>query len=493
MNTIEPKSLFSFCLFEGNSIKSENLSLFDSSYNIGGYTLYTDSRTLIDYAKLNSRELIIFGYAVDVFSGQREKLAETVLKLTDNFEEVINYEKKLGGKYVIFYEENGRCYCLGDATCSVPVFYSTKPSDFICCSNPKFISDILSLSQDSELLKIRKSGHLNQAMPFNVTTYSEIKQLIPNHYVDFKNQKSGRFVNSYSKQKEISPKEAAEITAPMIEKIASFYSSLFEIYCPLTAGRDSRVVYSFLKNAPAYTVWQDRFKNDNQDWVIPEKLTALNSKPYKQIYHEEIAESERNAADSFFGKNGYPDDAFRLALTVNKHFGHGAIIEGDIIGQVGKCSLHRDIPGFLATAGYFRCKLHNYSKESKKLLQAWLDEIKQSKEKINTFDLFSIENRLGRWAAQTHIVQNYVGQLYVNIFNSRSIIYTWTSVSRKKRKNSEIHISLINIAYPELLSVPFEQDKSSLVLLAKMNGITYYLASYAKYFIQKGKFKTELK
>ncbi len=498
MNIINLQSIFSFCLCESEKVKTDLPKAFEATQSIGGYTLCADSRTPLQYAEINGRELIIFGYAVDVFSGQREGLAEAVLKSTEKFADVIEYERKLGGKYVIFYAENNACYCMGDATCSIPIFYTTGLSSFMCGCTQKMITDNFKLKPDVGLQKIRDSGPLNQAMPFDVTPYREIKQLIPNHYLDIGNQKAVRFFNSNEKQKEISPKKAAEITAPMIENITKMYLSEFKIYCPLTSGRDSRVVYVFLnklagEKVHSYTVWQENFKKDSQDWDVPVSLAKLKDAPHEQIYQDENTEVYRNSINEMLGENGYPDAAFKLAVTLHNHYGDGAVCEGDIIGQIGKCSLHRNIPLILASSGYFRCKLHNYSTEAKKLLQAWMKEIKASDEKTNMFDLFSVENRLGRWAPQTHQIHNAIGQTYINIFNSRSIIYTWTAVDRSKRMKSLIHVEFIKIIAPELLDIPFERDKSGLVNFAKSNAIIFYFASYMKFFVQRILFKLKSK
>lgn len=495
MITHSQNSIFSFCLCKENQKNKQVSYGFEQSYIIGKFVLHTDNQTRIEFFKANGREIMIFGYAVDVFSGQREKLAETILKSTGNLADVIEYERKLGGKYVIFYAENDKCYCLGDATCSVPVFYSLGLSDFICCSNPQMIIENYDLKPDEELQKIRNSGPLNQAMPYDVTPYKEIKQLLPNHYIDFLKVKAIRFVNSNKKQKEISPEKAAEITAPMIENITKMYLSDFDIYCPLTSGRDSRVVYAFFKKLQgrvnSYTIWKESFRNDSQDWDIPVELAKLGGGKHEQIHKETVTSEMKSAMDKILGVNGYPDDAFGLSVTVNKHYGDCATVEGDIIGQVGKCSLHRDIPLFLASPAYFRCKLHNYSDGAKKLLKKWMKEIKDCGEKVNVFDLFSVENRLGVWASHTHLIRNTMGQAYFNIFNSRSIIYVWTAVDRAKRMKSEIHVELIKITAPELLEIPFEKDKSGLINFAKSNALVFYFASFAKYYIQKRKFSKE--
>lgn len=492
MNEMFNKSIFSFVLC-GDSTKNSIILKDNTAVSIGTYTLFTDNRTPLQSYKFNDREIIIYGYAADVFSGRSDDLAKVALKSSKNLEEIIEYEKRLGGKYVIFYKENGNCYCIGDATCSVPVFYGVGLSDVICCSNPQIIIEKFGLSPDNMLWKIRNSGPLNQAMPYDVTPYKEIKQLIPNHYLDLTEQRAVRFVNCSKKQFEISPKEAAKITAPMIENIAKMYSSKFEIRCPLTSGRDSRVVYAFLKkinhSVNSYTIWKDSFKNDSQDWDVPVALAKLADSNHEQIYKESVSDEIKQSMDKILGENGYPQDAFSFSVTVNRHYGVCAMLEGDIIGQVGKCSLHRDIPLFLASPAYFRCKLHNYSVEAKSLIRDWMKEIKNSREKVNVFDLFSVENRLGVWASHTHLIRNTMGMPFVNIFNSRSIIYVWTAVDRAKRMKSEIHIELIRLISPELLEVPFETDKSGLINFAKSNAYVFYFASFAKYYVQKEKFK----
>lgn len=485
------KSMFSFYVYDTSDCDELKI-IHSGTVEFGNYNLIHDLSTPVQRAQSGDREIIIFGYAVDVFSGQSDNLAQTILESTASFADVIEYEKKLGGKYVIFYSENGKCYCLGDATCSVPVFYSVGLSEFVCCSNPQTIIKKFNLATDPYLQEIRDSGPLNQAMPYDVTPYKEIKQLLPNHYLDFSEGKAVRFINSAEKQKTITPEKAAEITAPMIENITKMYSSRFKIICPLTSGRDSRVVYAFLKKVngqvDSYTIWKYSFKKDSQDWDVPVALAKLNNAHHEQIYRETVTDEIKREMDEILGVNGYPEDAFVLSVTVNKHYGDSATMEGDIIGQVGKCSLHRDIPSVLATPAYFRCKLHNYSNGAKKLLKCWLKEIKQAGEQVNTFDLFSVENRLGVWASHTHLIRNVMGQMYVNIFNSRSIIYVLTAVDRAKRMKSEVHIELIKKATPELLEIPFEQEKSGLINAAKSNAIVFYGASFAKYYVQKQKF-----
>lgn len=461
-------------------------------YIFGKYNVLTDSRTPFLYANNGKSECVIFGYAVNVFTASSEDLAQEIINNSQNISNIIEFEKNLGGKYIILYRNEEKYYIFGDATCSIPVFYNTD-GFFSCSNNSQYIVKQFGYCPDQSLQAIRESGEISQAMPYDITQYCEIKQLTPNHYLMFERRKAVRFINSVQSQQAITVEKASELVAPMIETLCDFYKSKFKIYCPITSGRDSRVVLAFFadKNRvlQCYTIRHAEHHEDTQDIVIPKQLCAQSNIPYEQIDDVVVSEELKSEMDHLLGENNYSLRTLRIAQTIKEHYGDGAVINGDIIGQVGKCSLHRDIPLCFATPEYFRCKLHNYSKESKRQLELWLEEIKNSGECVNTFDLFSIENRMGRWAAQENLIYNSIGQIYLNAFNSRSIIYLWTAVNRKERKMSSIHLSLIRKKMPKLLEVPFESDDSMIIRLSKANGMTYLLSSYAKYYIERAKFK----
>lgn len=483
------KSVFMFSVQKNIQDKKE----YESVLAFGDYQIKYCDTTPMMRACSGDRELLVYGYAVDVRNGTSDMLADLVLSGTKTITDVISYEANLGGKYLLFYKDANGMYVIPDATASIPFCYTTEGVEFLCASNSEYISKQLFIQPDEQLLKIRQNGELSQAMPYNLTIYREIEQLLPNHYFSFEDRKAFRFVNYTERFSLKSPKEVAEFTAPMIEKLMRFYYGKFKLYCPITSGRDSRVVLSFLLSADAktetYTIKHQSFREDEPDVIIPVEIARMANITNKQILDVEPGEQLCEAFDDAFGNTGYSNRTLMIANTVYSAFGDGAVINGDSIGQVGKCSLHRDIPEFLATARYFRCKLHNYSKESLFYIRQWIKDIRKSGEKVNLFDLFSMESRMGRWAAQENIVYGMIGQHYLNIFNSRSIIYPWTMVPRKDRKLSKIHLALIHIKYPSLLEVPFEGVRSKFESIAKKNGLTYYFASFVKYYIQKFQFK----
>lgn len=487
------KSVFSYLITE-EKITIPELPI---EKEFGKYTIFIDENTPFDCACSNSVICAIYGLAVNVVTGKRDGLAEEIANCCKSIFDLLAYEKNLGGKYILLFKSNEQHYLLGDATCSIPTFYSTEGAAQICSNNCYYIANAKKYPADPEFTLIRKSGEISQAMPNDITTYRQIKQLIPNHFLELGKSKATRFVNSAKKQKAISIEEATEITLPMIENLLRFYQIAYKIYCPITSGRDSRVVLSLLaksgKPYSCYTIKHPEHNEATQDLLIPPELCNKANTPHRFIEDVIVPDSLKNEFDTLFGSGNYSLRTLRIAETIRSSFGDGAILNGDIIGQIGKCSLHRDIPSLFASPFYFRCKLHNYSSGAKSQLRAWMDEIRSVGENINLFDLFSIENRMGRWAGQENSIYNVLGLVYLNVFNCRKIIYTWTAVKRRERKKSKLHVALIESTCPSLLDVAYEKDESIIFRISKATGITYLLSSYAKYYIEKAKFEKRTK
>lgn len=477
-------SIFAYYICKGNGIPSNR----EHHVRVGDFSVCISEKTLYEFREKDDMSCLIIGSATCV--SQDMEAMDWLWKHCHSIESFIEAEKFLGGKYVLFLRMKEQYYVMGDATCSIPVFYTNDGDEVLCSCHAYQMANEMHLIPDDTLLKIRESGDSSQIMPYDYTIWKEIKRLLPNHYLNLNEKKPIRIVNHHSVQSILTAEEAAEKTLPYIKRLADFYSKKFPVACALTSGRDSRAVLAVLgcnKQMPVYTIKHEEFGENTPDIVVPKLIAKHTHLNYRQFEDIELTDADIAEADTILGKDNYSKRTLMLAHTIKHYLGKNAVINGDIIGQVGKCSLHRDIPGCFAIPAYFRCKLHNYSKEAKEGLRLWLQEIEESDEHVNYFDLFSIENRMGVWAANENEIYNMVGQYYLNIFNSRSIIYEWTRVDRKVRKASAIHIAIIKRLHPELLEIPFEPD-GTFEKIAKYNGMSYLMASYLKYYI--GKIKT---
>lgn len=477
-------SLYHFVLDQKNETTEE----FPQIYCLGEFFFHCGLNTTVDFSEEGDRSVLLFGDLVHTKNRHSQHLAREILENVHSLNDLSDFEYNLGGKYIILYKTKYDVVLLPDATCSIPVFYSSNEK-CICSDRCEYIAKRYGFKEDKTLRKIRDLSDIAQAMPYNTTTYSEVLALLPNHFLSVITAKINRIIVSNQVERRLSPQEATDIVLPRIQAITDYYVKKYDVCCPLTGGRDSRVVLSFLTQSGytplCYTIVHNRKKLNDPDYELPRRLTQRLGIRHDDIFDKELPKSLKHYEDAYIGAGKYSLRTLMIANTVHEYCKGKAIINGDIIGQVGKCSLHRNIPEFLATKRYFRCKMHNYSHEALEYIKKWIKEIDETEEKVNLFDLFSVENRMGRWANQENQVYNSIGQIYLNIFNSRSIIYTWTRVDREQRANGELHYELLRRNNRAYLEIPFRVNGSFLEGIARSTWVSYYVSSLLKYCYER--------
>ena len=181
-------SVFLFCIEES----IQNIAEYEAVMPIGKYQLKYLKNTPMAVSRCEDRELLVYGYAVDVFDGICGNIAEKILNSSKTIDEVIACEEQLGGKYLLFYSDATGTYAVPDATASIPFCYTTEVSPLLCACNSEYIAKKLGLKPDAGRLEIRELGDVSQAMPYNITIYKDIEHLLPNHYFSFSERKAVR-------------------------------------------------------------------------------------------------------------------------------------------------------------------------------------------------------------------------------------------------------------------------------------------------------------
>lgn len=477
-------SLFTFFLCD----KNESINVLPKYVDFGNFRLWLSERTNADVAEQNGRAVVIVGLCIDSRAEININIPAFILDNSNSLKDVLRIEGRFAGKYVLIYKENSNLYVIGDATCSIPINYCVN-EQFAVSSSSELIANHLGFCHSDEYLKIRKASDVSQAMPYNITLYKEVEQLLPNHYFDVSKRRSVRF--ALNSRGNLSIDDAARMTAELINNISKEYANRYKLICPLTSGKDSRVVLAFLRghvnDLICYTIKHKKFKSDEPDLLIPKEITQKLGIEYRQIDDLEVPENIVKSFDSLFGKDLYSKYTLMNAYTIRENFEDFAIVNGDIIGQIGKSSLHRNVPDKWASTSYFMCKPHNNSKKAKVYLEKWYKNAKCADD-VSIMDKFSWEIRLGRWADQENAIYNILGVLYLNIFNCRDIIIAWTQTDRKLRKNSGLHKGILSIVDSELLDIPFGSDRNLLYRIARSSDFAFFISSFLKYWFCKGLF-----
>lgn len=478
--TVYDNSLFTYFIRKYNKNMSFTLS---RHIFINEYLFEFSKQTDFIYYVYGNRAICIIGLCVDSLGGSVPEIIKDFVEKYHSFYDFLNLESRLAGKYAaVFFADKNDFIITGDATCSLQVNYLTDAGTAIS-SSANLIAQYYKLGYWDTALAIRAKSDISQAMPNDITLYKNIKQLLPNHCFSVSERTAARF-EYIADRSPLGIEDCAAATVGPVINIIKSYMHKYDIVCPLTGGYDSRVVLAFLMtqlpHIPCYTL-KHKHKADDPELSIPKDLTAMLSLPYLQYDDITAPDTLINTFDLCLGRNMYSIETLSIAYTILTNLRGKAIINGDIIGQIGKSSLHRNLPLSWATTSYFMCKLHNYSRYAGNELKKWIYSARHSKT-MSIYDLFSLEIRQGRWAAQENIIYNIIGVPYLNIFNCRDIISLWTRTARKERQKALLHKEILRRLNGQMLSVPFGADNNILFRIARSNALLFYMAVYIKYF-----------
>ena len=445
---------------------------------------YTDATTIYS-AQAEEQEAVVVGLCIDSYEQiERENIASELIRLPkQTIEAVYAFSDRLSGKYIIIYSNPTGCYIFGDATCSIPANYSGNLEDGVFCVSPfdKMTADYFGYKPDNRLLKMRESADPAQAMPGDLTPYTQVKALLPNQYLDIV---TGESIRVKVQIPDLSFDDIIDRSIILSKNITKQFSKYYNLICPVTSGYDSRVVLSILQQVisgiQCYTTNFSPSTDESDDMRIAAAICKKKGISHTIFGYYDPPKEYAKSLEQYAG-------LINSAQTIKEAYsyvvdaGEKARINGNIIGQIGKSSVTNCVPDSLANASFFSCKIHNRDKECKPEMKKYISEIKNSGQQL--CDLFVYENRCGRWGGQEEALYSLCGMNSLNIFNSREIILSWISIPRQKRIKKFIHLSMIQKTDPDLLDEPFNPgDRFSFM---KNNWVFYYIATFVKQVLIK--------
>jgi hypothetical protein len=412
---------------------------------------------------------------------KKEELALALLNHGPNYKDIYDFSSRLAGNFVIFYAHGQEIYVFGDAMHSIPIYYGYDEKDWVIGSVPHLVAGYFNYGFSAESMAIRRgSENYSQPLPGDITNYDNIKILLPNHILDLKRRQVMRVPLKIVSLK--SSEDTIAASAELIDNITKAFSEKYSFACPLTAGADSRLILSFLQrnlgDVPIYT-FRHNYAPWHSDLVIPQIICRRQGKVHLMIEDLKAPEAYHAALEEIIGPY-YDRGTVDLAYTLRKNFSiNTAIINGDIIGHIGNNYIGGGLRPNYCNAFYILCKIHNYEILAKKEVEKWLQDACSLGENEYLFDLFNLENRMGRWANQGGNLYALCGVNRVNIFNSRDVIAYWLGVPAAERTKNIIHNELLKRNDPELLTLP--ANPGHLANIATKSPYLFLAGTYAKY------------
>lgn len=461
--------------------------LLSEKDNIFGWYIYASKLTNVNISSNSKDAVVVIGYCVDSRAEIiREDIPNFLLNLENGaFESAIS---RLAGKYVIMHIKDNAAKVYADATATLPVYYFFKNNTAYFSSHEFFIVQQTHTAINNQAVSILKKGDSSKTLPYNISRYKDISVLLPNHFYSTYDNDIHRFDYHTCSDFDCSADNAAKLTLPLITNIACEVAGDYNINCPLTGGYDSRVVfgvfYKLLQGKFNTYTMQHSMDERDADLSVPKKISSDYNSDYCVIKDSCVTSSDIAKCDEIYGKDTYSLQTLKNILTLLPIYDNKkCLVNGDIVGQIGKSSLHRSIRNCFMGPAYYQCKIHNTSRITRVYMKEWYNSAKKyASEKV--CERFNEEIRLGRWAADENSMYSLFGINVINIFNCPDIIRIWQQVPRKLRKNSELHISILKLIDEKMLKYEFSASASLVEKIAKKNDVIFYIATFAKYFFQ---------
>ena len=418
------------------------------------------------YHQHEEDEICILGLCVDSKGIlQRDQVAEFISGHKGGIEEAYYLTGRFAGKYLIFLSRNGRTYIWGDAISSIPVFFGKRTEDAICVSNTDgLVGSFLDkkVSARSEAMKSAFEGKGTDYLPGNASMYEDVDCLLPNHYLDLQTRTAVRVPLKVPGTSRGEYKRIIRDSIKLAGNILQQYCKYVDFACPLTAGYDSRVVFSFFsrsnRNIECFTFRHRGFSDITPDLAVPYLICRDTDKRYS-VFDDKNA--DRQLVEGILGISGahYSPISIHNAFTFRTGFSDKAWLNAQIVDQVGKCSHVGTVPYCFAGLTFFKSLHNNYSIEAESEIGKWIDEIRDNGDHRNICDLFEWEIRCGKWASQAIMMYSLSGVDCLNIFNCRDLILKWISIPRYMRVKKEIHKVILSENDDRLLKYPFNPHR----------------------------------
>lgn len=264
--------------------------------------LYIHPQIHAFWKQISENEVIgLIGHAYNPFNGRYDEqqilndLADDIQSKELFFDKVNN----LTGTFIIFYVSSGKIHFLQDAVGLQSVFYTLFESKYFISSHSNLIGDLLELNEDPFVSKLKKAKYFHlfgNQLPGNITSFKEVRRLVPNHYVTIDNGISvARFY--YPHQNDMDIEE-------ICDKLCILMRDTMEIIAKkwnhpaisLTGGVDSKTTLACaLEQKDKYKFFSyDSQKNELPDLLAAKRISekmGLSFISYSIPYEDEAFEN----------------------------------------------------------------------------------------------------------------------------------------------------------------------------------------------------------
>ena len=317
-----------------------------SVLRIGRYLLYTHKNAILTTFSDNEAFYFMVGHAVDPFdhlATETSILAKLSASYRDGINEYLMAQNDLTGVYCVGLIVDDMLYLANDCAGMQIVYYGIVAGKCFFASHSKLIADVIGLTQNRYIEKLvgsRFYHYMGTWLPGDLSPYSELKRLVPNHYIHLNTDDKLETIRFFPKES-INENPGPEAFTATITWLSETLHETLELYTKkwpdkcvaisLTGGRDSTTTLACANGL------YDKFKYFSYISNEAEKVDAFAAKEICQklgleheIYEIPQCDNELQDVDAFaavlecnagcIGKNNPNDVRKRLHFIKNSKY-----------------------------------------------------------------------------------------------------------------------------------------------------------------------------
>lgn len=447
----------------------------------------------------NKTKLALIGFVIDPNfpNRQNKNIIEELVSIETSIENLSHKISNLAGRFIFIICINDLKYVINDMCGLRTVYYSFTTDQFYIASNPSLLNKLIELKPSKNYKTYTESNHFKNDieywLPSGLTLYENVNHLVPNHYIDLKNNKQIRYW-PHEKIKEQNLENATQKTASLLESLILSAKNRFQLALPLTAGWDSRVLLSaskkYIDEIYVYTLQYRWLVDSSPDIKIPKYITKKIGTPYNKL------DCRKDMDPKFYQvyKSNVDlahDDWAKITNGMKDTFPQERVVLKGNVSEIARCSFfpsgkHEEVTS--ASQLLFDWPEWLELDFIMEYLEIWLKDVKDLciEFNIDIFDLWYMEIFMGVWQAQGQLEWDIIHEEFTP-YNYRPLIETMLGVPIQFRLHDKpiLYQEIIKYFWPELLYWPINPPSWN-----RRHQFKYYVADKLK---KIGLYKTGLK
>ncbi|MCL5072422.1 MAG: hypothetical protein M1308_16255 [Actinobacteria bacterium] len=432
------------------------------------FHIYSHPYLSVTQVQDESTRLTLIGYMLDPYKPDKsnKEILEDLLDDATAGKDILVSQDTLGGRYIIIMSTKNDMILFNDACGLRQIYYFIdKENQIWGCSQPDLLSEITDLELDKSVINdFVKKIFYNQKeyfWPGSLSQFSEVKKLLPNHFLSLKKCEVFRFFPR-EPLVETELNEGVHKASILLKKLMKSAEARFQLALPLTAGLDSRTILAacreFKEKIFYYTLFYPPNKLKSPDLVIPMKILDELGLEHNMIdctnpmdeWFADIYKKNVSYAHSYWGG---------IAFGMYGRYPEGRVCIKGNCSEIARCFYYKEgnynpkrIKGaYLSNLEWGK----NYI--SIEVINEWLKNIRKLEKdfNFNLLGLFYWEHRMGNWQAMSQLEWDLVQESFTP-FNNRALLSILLSVNYKHRVEPDYRLykEIINNLWPELLNYP---------------------------------------